>query len=157
MRASDIIGVIGGVVFAGLGLLFAPSPAYDPGGWGYCGVSEAFPIVWPEMQPKHFGFDGYECAIDRTAVVLLLGYLAAVSMIAGALASRIGAAVVPGRGVLAVALAFGPALLLMATSRPRVDVLSSAMVGVAVFIGAAACAYLAGYLAKRGAEQTRMR
>ncbi|HMN44524.1 MAG TPA: hypothetical protein PKE27_08130 [Povalibacter sp.] len=155
MKAGDILGAIGGVVFGTVGLIFAPSPAYDPEGWGYCGISAAYPVYLPEPEKvpgeHYFCLDCYECVVDPRGVFLLLLYLVAVFTISGALASRIGEAITPSRGAVSAAIVVGPALLLMIHSFERVNVPVTAVIAVVVFGGLVSSAYLGGVLAKRNA------
>jgi hypothetical protein len=155
MKPADILGAVGGIVFGTAGLIFAPSPAYDPGGWGYCGVSAAYPVYVPEPEEvlgeNYFCLDCYECVVDPGGVFLLLLYLAAVFTISGALASRIGEVISPVRGAVSAAIVVGPALLLMIHSFERVNVPVTALIAMAVFGGLVSCAYLGGHLAKRNA------
>jgi hypothetical protein len=155
MKAGDILGLFGGVVFGTVGLIFAPSPAYDPEGWGNCGVSAVYPVYLPEPEKipgeNYFCLDCYECLVDPIGVLLLLLYLAAVFAISGALASRIGEAVTPTRGAVSAAIVVGPALLLMIHSFDEVNVPLTVLIAVAVFAGLVSCAYLGGLVAKRNA------
>ena len=156
MKGSNILGVVGGMVFTTIGLICAPSPSYDPAGWGQCGALEVFPIRQPMPEPtpnveRPFCFHCYECVVGPGRVLWLLAYLTVVFMISGALAARIGERMAPTRGALSVGLIFGPTLLFMALTTGGVDVLLTALVGAALFVAAASLAYGGGLLAQRHA------
>lgn len=148
VRSLDVFGLIGGTAAAAIGVYFAPSPSFDPEGWGYCGISAAYPIRLPEPPPQ-FGLDSYQCLLHPIGVAMLLTYLAAVFWISGAFASRIGQSVSPRRGAAAGALAIVPAILGMLNPTDGIDAAPTIMVGAAMMIGATAIAYAGGTHAKR--------
>lgn len=162
MRIGDLMGFVGGVAFAAIGLRFTPAtPAYDPKGWGPCGVSAVFPVrLRGPQEPAHFeptmiehpfGFDHSGCEMEPHAWVMLVVYLTVIFMISGAFATRVGQTLAPTRGALAAALVAVIAILHVATIGKGIDVWSTTLFGLALFAGAVCCAFLGGHLAKRNA------
>jgi hypothetical protein len=155
MKISDFVGVAGGMTFASIGLFFAPSPAYDTGGWNRCGLWDVFPFRPPgaqELKPNPFGFDNYECVVTSSGVLLVLVYLSGVFMISGALASRIGELASPTRGAISVAIVSAVTLLVgVSSAAPMIYTAPTLSVGVGSFVGAVLLAFCGGHLATRSA------
>src|SRR4051812_25584784 len=135
MRVSNIIGLLLGMAFTAVGL-FCTILIFG------CGLS-FFPVLLPPdlSSENPLCFDCAACAMDGTGLLWLFGYLIAVFMISGAVASRIGVQRSPSRGAVAVALVFGGLLFHSAASAQGVDMNRTILLGVSAVLGAVACAY----------------
>ncbi len=152
MRTLNVLGVAAGAVSTALGLYFAPSPTSDPAAGGLCatGLGGIFPIHAPEIRPPQYDLDMATCLLEPVGVALLLLYLAAVFLIAGAFASRLGEQDDPRRGALAVGLVVVVHLLEMSLRGESVDRVPTCLAALATVAGAVGLAYAGGRLAQRG-------
>jgi hypothetical protein len=148
MKAAEVLGLACGAILASVGIFFAPSPAYDPDGWGACGIRAAFPIRVPVDMRAQFGLDIYECVVAPNDVVLLLVYLAVVFLISGAVAMRIGETLKPMRAAIAAGMVIATAILMIVFPSEGLLVIPSLLIAIAVVAGAIAFAYLGGILAR---------
>jgi hypothetical protein len=146
MAVSNLVGLFGGVAFTSIGLFIAPTFVLG------CNSFDIFPI--PPLVPSSqlvenpFCFHCNECTLESPGMVWLLGYYAAVFVVSGAFASRIGETTSPSRGALAVGITTGGALLYLALFNHSNDASSTVLVGVGALVGAMALAYVGGYFAK---------
>lgn len=151
-----VLGIRGlGGFFAGcfpllLGYYLAPSPTYDPGGWGPCTLRSVFPVLvesGPAITP--YCFDCYDCVFSPVRFAIFVVVVGGLFALSGAF--MVWVSKVPSVPLsVAPTLVLVPALLFAMSFDRELRWWPTLALGAAVLICAVLLAAAGGFLAGRG-------
>ena len=148
MRVSTLGGLAAGIFPILVGYYFVPSPTYDPGGWGPCGLGSVFPVT-KDTGPviTHYGLDGYECVYSPTGIVIFVVVLGGLFALSGAFTILVSKSLSIVLSAIPAAVAVSTLLIAM-TADYDFDVIPTVAIGGSVLFCAICLAALGGRLAR---------